>query len=204
VPWSTGGFITYRWYNGSAFVGGFAHNEHATSAAVTGGSGTAVAIVAPTVDTIYYLRCSGAGAAISTHAIVLPHADVEVIDGLSPTSGSIPTKDTFSANNTTGSWNGLTGKTILAFLSKAGSKYLINYEASIFSPATNTAHYIRLDVNSSQISSVSHYFNQASIHHRLSSSAILSTPTVASQSIIMKTSASSDGNDYCSITVVEI
>jgi len=204
VPLSSNGFLTYRWHNGTAFVGGISHNEHATSRSPTGGGGAAVAIVAPTVDTIYYLRCVSAGGSISTHATILPHADVEVIRGLSPASAALPTKDTFSANNTTGSWNGLTGKTILTFTSKAGAKYLINYSASIFSNTASAGHYIRLDSNGTQIGSANHYFNQALVHHRLTSSVIFTPPNAATQSISLKTSAPSDSNDYCSITIVEL
>lgn len=114
-----------------------------------------------------------------------------------------PLKDTFSAVNVRGPWNGLTGKLLLSFTSKPEARYLITYSASILA-VTAGNKYLRLDSNDVQINTANLYFNRRYTQAMLSSSFIFAPNTAGRKDIRLKTNGNSSQNDYCTITIVEV
>jgi hypothetical protein len=112
-------------------------------------------------------------------------------------------KGAFSAQNVAGPWNGLTGKTCLAFTNKPNARYLVTVSAAFWA-ATVKLGYIRVDNNGVQQLLINHYFNQINTHMQVSGSFILTTGAAATQTLSIKTSENSDGNDFCQMTAVEI
>lgn len=119
-------------------------------------------------------------------------------------SATIVNKDSFTAQNIIGSWNGLTGKTMLTFTSKANTKYLVTYSGTIYSTTVNTLHYLRIDNNGVEMTRQNQWFNVINSHINVSGSFILTTPTAISNVLSFKTSGISDVNDYGNITVTEL
>jgi hypothetical protein len=147
-----------------------------------------------------------------------PTAKLEVagqvkITGGTPAVGKVLTSDAtglatwqskgfFQAQNVTGGW-GASGKTVLTFTNKANTNYLVTVNASFYS-TISSLQTLNLTNNGIQVLAINQFFNTTNNHTSVGGSFVLSTTAIVSNVLALKTTANSDFNDFCTITVVEL
>ena len=109
-------------------------------------------------------------------------------------------KDAFSAQ-IAGAWGA--GKTVLTFTNKPNTRYLVTINAGFYRTISGLDSLI-LKNNGVQVLALQYFFNTPNDHRSIGGSFILTTTTAVSNVLSLSTAASSDGNDFCFITAVEI
>lgn len=122
-------------------------------------------------------------------------------DGQVLSPGATATKGAFSSQ-TQGGW-GAAGKTVLTFTNKPNTRYLVTINAGFFR-TTSGLDQLVLRNNGVQVLALQYFFNAINDHRSVGGSFILNTTGAVSNVFNLSTPASSDLNDFCIITAVEI